>query len=80
MHFKILEIYFLEEKSGKNPARFFETGPEPEPDIEAEYPAGTGFSRISGRFLAGRPSAARDDRVSCIQHCNNSAVGKTKVK
>ena len=51
MHFKILEIYFLEEKSGKNPAKFFETGPEPEPDIEAEYPAGTGFSRISGRFL-----------------------------
>ena len=51
MHFKILEIHFLEEKSGKNPAKFFETGPEPEPDIEAGYPAGTGFSRISGRFL-----------------------------
>ena len=32
---------FLEEK----------TGPELEPDIEAGYPAGTGFSRISGRFL-----------------------------
>ena len=51
MHFKILEIHFLEEKSGKNPAKFYETGPEPEPDIEAGYPAGTGFSRISGRFL-----------------------------
>ena len=48
MHFKILEIH-LEKKSGKNPAKFFETGPEP--DIEAGYPAGTGFSRISGRFL-----------------------------
>ena len=47
MHFKISEIHFLEEKSGKNPAKFFETGP----DIEAGYPAGTGFSRISGRFL-----------------------------
>ena len=53
MHFKILEIHFLEEKSGKNPAKFFETGPEPEPDIEAGYPAGTGFSRISGWFLVG---------------------------
>ena len=53
MHFKILEIRFLEDKSGKNPANFFETGPEPEPDIEAGYPAGTGFSRISGRFLIG---------------------------
>ena len=51
MHFKILEIHFLEEKSGKNPAKFFETGPELEPDIEAGYPAGTGFDRISGRFL-----------------------------
>ena len=51
MHFKILEIHFLEEKSGKNPAKFFETGPELEPDIEAGYLAGTGFSRISGRFL-----------------------------
>ena len=51
MHFKILEIRFLEDKSGKNPANFFETGPGPEPDIEAGYPAGTGFSRISGRFL-----------------------------
>ena len=49
MHFKILEIRFLEDKSGKNPANFFETGPGPEPDIEAGYPAGTGFSRISGR-------------------------------
>ena len=46
MHFKILEIHFLEEKSGKNPAKFFETGPELEPDIEAGYPAGTRFSRI----------------------------------
>ena len=53
MHFKILEIHFLEEKSGKNPANFFGTGPEPEPDIEAGYPAVTGFSRISGRFLTG---------------------------
>ena len=51
MHFKILEIRFLEDKSSKNPANFFETGPEPEPDIEAVYLAGTGFSRISGRFL-----------------------------
>ena len=51
MHFKILEIHFLEEKSGKNPAKFFETGPELEPDIEAGFPARTGFSRISGRFL-----------------------------
>ena len=39
--------FFLE----KNQANFFETGPEPEPDIETGYPAGTGFSRISGWFL-----------------------------
>ena len=39
MHFKILEIHFLEEKFGKNPANFFENG---SPDIEAGYPAGTG--------------------------------------
>ena len=51
MHFKILEIHFLEEKSGKNPAKFFEARPEPEPDIEAGYPAGAEFSRISGQFL-----------------------------
>ena len=49
MHFKILEIHFLEEIFGKNPAKLLETGPEP--DIEAGYPAGTGFSRLSGRFL-----------------------------
>ena len=35
----------------KNPAKFLK--PEPEPDIEAGYPAGSGFSRISGRFLSG---------------------------
>ena len=35
----------------KNPAKFLK--PEPEPDIEAGYPAGSGFSRISGRFLDG---------------------------
>ena len=51
MHFKILEIHFLEEISGINLAKFSETGPEPEPDIEAGYPARTGFSRISSRFL-----------------------------
>ena len=34
----------------KNPAKFLK--PEPEPDIEAGYPAGSGFSRISGQFLA----------------------------
>ena len=51
MYFKILEMHFLEEKSCKNPAKFYETGPEPELDIEAAYPAGTGFSWISGRFL-----------------------------
>ena len=39
MHFKIFEIHFLEQKSGKNPAKFFETGPEPE--IEAGYPVGS---------------------------------------
>ena len=55
-HFKILEKSFLEEKSGKNPVKFFETGPELEPDIEAGYPAGTGLSRISGRFLILRLS------------------------
>ena len=49
MHFKILDIHFLKEKSGKYPAKFFETGPDP--DIEAGYPAGTGFSQISSRFL-----------------------------
>ena len=32
----------------KNPAKFLK--PEPEPDIEAGYPAGSGFSRISGRI------------------------------
>jgi len=36
-------------KSGKNPTNFFQ--PEPEPDFEARYPAGTGFSRIFGQFL-----------------------------
>ena len=34
----------------KNPAKFLK--PEPEPDSEAGFPAGSGFSRISGRFLA----------------------------
>ena len=37
----------------KNPATFLKPEPEPEPDIEAGYPAGSGFSRISGRFLYG---------------------------
>ena len=32
----------------KNPAKFLK--PEPEPDIEAGCPAGSGFSRISGRL------------------------------
>ena len=41
MHFKILKM--------KYPAKFLK--PEPEPDIEAGYLAGSGFSRISGRFL-----------------------------
>ena len=49
MHLKILEIHFLEEISGKNLTKFSETGPSP--DNEAGYPAGTGFSRISGWFL-----------------------------
>ena len=40
---------FLEEISGKNPVKFSET--RLEPDIEAGYSAGTGLSRISGRFL-----------------------------
>ena len=31
----------------KNPAKFL----KPEPDIEAGYSAGSGFSQISGRFL-----------------------------
>ena len=35
----------------KNPAKFLKPEPKPEPDIEAGYPAGSGFSRISGRFL-----------------------------
>ena len=35
----------------KKPAKFLKLEPEPEPDIEAGYPAGSGFSRISGRFL-----------------------------
>ena len=37
----------------KNPAKFLKPEQEPEPDIEAGYPAGSGFSRISGRFLIG---------------------------
>ena len=37
--------------SGRNPAKFTPAGPEPEPDIDAGYPAGTGLHRISGRFL-----------------------------
>ena len=49
MHFKIFEIHFLEEKSGKNPGKIFKPAPEPKPDIEV----GTRFSRISGRFLVG---------------------------
>ena len=39
MHFKILEIHFLEEISSKNPGKFLETGPEP--DIKAGYPVGS---------------------------------------
>ena len=31
----------------KNPAKFRKPELEPEPDIEAGYPAGYGFSRIS---------------------------------
>ena len=46
------DFRYTEEKSGKNPANIFETGLEPEPDIKTGYPAGTGFSRKSGRFLA----------------------------
>ena len=42
---KILKM----EYPAKNPAKFLK--PEPEPDIEAGYPAGSGFIRISGRFL-----------------------------
>ena len=47
MHFKILKM----EYPAKNPAKFLKPEPEPEPDIEAGYPAGSRFSRISGRFL-----------------------------
>ena len=43
MHFEILQIYFVEEISGKG----FET----RPDIEAGNPAISGFSRITGRLL-----------------------------
>ena len=42
----------------KNPAKFLKPEPEPEPDIEAGYPAGSGFSRISGRFLIHIPPAS----------------------
>ena len=31
----------------KYPAKFLKPEPKPEPDIEAGYPAGSGFSRIS---------------------------------
>ena len=41
MHFKILKIHFEKEISGKKSGKIFETGAG----------AGTGFSRISGRFL-----------------------------
>ena len=42
--------YILKMKHpAKNPAKFLK--PEPEPDIEAGYPAGSGFSRISGQFV-----------------------------
>ena len=41
MHFKILKIHFKNEISGKKSGTIFETG----------YPAGSRFSRISGRFL-----------------------------
>ena len=37
--------------SGRNPAKFFSAGPEPEPENGAGYPAGTGLCRISCRFL-----------------------------
>ena len=46
MHFKILKMKY----PPKNPAKFLK--PEPEPDIEADIEAGSGFSQISGRFLA----------------------------
>ena len=51
MHFKILKIHFINAMKypAKNQAKFLK--PEPEPDIEAGYPAGSRFSRISGRFL-----------------------------
>ena len=39
----------LVKNPAKYPAKFLK--PEPEPDIEAGYPAGSGFSRISGQFL-----------------------------
>ena len=51
MHFKILKYISKMKYPAKNPAKFLKPEPEPEPDIEAGYPAGSGFSRISGRFL-----------------------------
>ena len=42
----------------KYPAKFSGTGPEP--DIEAGYPARTGFNRIFGRFLSLMIDATED--------------------
>ena len=41
MHFKILKYISKMKYPAKNPAKFLK--PEPEPDIEAGYPAGSGF-------------------------------------
>ena len=51
MHFKILKYILKMKYPAINPAKFLKPESEPEPDIEAGYPAGSGFSRISGRFL-----------------------------
>ena len=45
MHFKILKIHFKNEISGKKYGKIFETG------AGTGYPAGSGFSRISARFV-----------------------------
>ena len=60
--------------SGRNPAKFSSAGPEPEPENEAGYPAGTGLCRISGRFLVStqncRPGLS-DNHVVKVQYVNH---------
>ena len=61
----------------KNPAKFLKPEPEPEPDIEAGYPAGSGFSRISGRFLF---QILLSTLISINEYVSNSLAGQRPLR